>query len=95
MITISGSATAACSEPIETSTSPEMKTIATPMPAIIASDAWPRTLVMLRTVKKYGEVKRKNAIRTISETTSVMSLRRVRSASSRRCRGRCGRRGRG
>src|SRR5258708_6032659 len=78
MTTIKGSATAAWSEPIEMSTSPAMKTMATPIPAIIASDAWPRTLVRLRTVKKYGEARPKNAMMTRSARISANSFRRVR-----------------
>ena len=39
IMTTSGMATAPTSEPIDTSISPEMKTMPTPMPAIIASDA--------------------------------------------------------
>ena len=52
--TTSGMATAPTSEPIETSISPAITTMPTPMPAIIANDAWPITLVMLRVVRKVG-----------------------------------------
>ena len=72
MITISGSAIAASSEPIEISTSPEMNTIAQPIPAMSANEAWPRTLVMLRTEKKFSAVKEKKAM-TISRQISSAS----------------------
>ena len=54
MMMISGRAMVASSEPIEMSTSPEMKTMAQPMPAVRASEACPSTLVILRTEKKFS-----------------------------------------
>ena len=74
--TTSGMATAPTSEPIETSISPAITTMPTPMPAIIASDAWPSTLVMLRVVRNVGDATAKNAMRTSRQSSSTASLRR-------------------
>src|SRR6218665_1143870 len=65
MTTISGSAMVASSAPIEISTSPEMKTMAQPVPAISGSDAWPSTLLILRTEKKFSAAAEKKAMTMI------------------------------
>ena len=83
MMTISGMATAASSEPIEMSTSPEMKTMAQPMPAIIASEAWPSTLVMLRSEKKFSAVTEKKAMTTSRQISSASSWCATRDSSER------------
>ena len=75
MMMISGRAMVASSDPIEMSTSPEMKTMAQPMPAMSASEACPSTLVILRTEKKFSTVKEKNASTRMRQTSNASSCR--------------------
>ena len=50
-----------------------MKTMAQPMPAISASDAWPSTLVMLRMEKKFSAVNEKKAMSRSRQSSSAIS----------------------